>query len=64
MISMGDGVHLHSKTPPLHHDVAVAGELMADLFASTSGTDSDWIVKLIDVYQHPSSAVAYRSARA
>jgi predicted acyl esterase len=27
----------------------------ADLFASTTGTDADWIVKLIDVYpeQHP-----------
>ncbi len=38
------------ETAPLDHDVRVAGELMADLFASTSGTDSDWIVKLIDVY--------------
>ncbi len=38
------------ETPPLDHDVPIAGELMADLFASTSGTDSDWIVKLIDVY--------------
>ena len=28
----------------------VAGDVIADLFASTSGTDSDWIVKLIDVY--------------
>src|SRR5262249_29508814 len=31
-------------------DVTVAGEVIANLFASTSGTDSDWIVKLIDVY--------------
>ena len=38
------------ETAPLDHDVTVAGELMADLFASTSGTDSDFIVKLIDVY--------------
>jgi predicted acyl esterase len=30
--------------------VAVAGDVVAHLFASTSGTDSDWIVKLIDVY--------------
>ena len=26
------------------------GDIVAHLFASTSGTDSDWIVKLIDVY--------------
>ena len=38
------------ETMPLDHDVLVAGDLMADLFASTSGTDSDWVVKLIDVY--------------
>ena len=29
---------------------AAAGEIVAHLFASTSGSDSDWIVKLIDVY--------------
>ena len=28
----------------------LAGEPMVNLFASTSGTDSDWVVKLIDVY--------------
>ncbi|MHB8653238.1 MAG: CocE/NonD family hydrolase [Terriglobia bacterium] len=37
-------------TPPLDHDVTVAGNVIADLFASTTGTDSDWVVKLIDVY--------------
>ena len=35
---------------PLDHDLAVTGPLAADLFASTSGTDSDFVVKLIDVY--------------
>jgi putative CocE/NonD family hydrolase len=35
---------------PLEKDLAVTGELSADLYASTSGTDSDFIVKLIDVY--------------
>jgi len=35
---------------PLDHDLVVTGPLAADLFASTSGTDSDFIVKLIDVY--------------
>jgi len=37
-------------TDPLQQDVAIAGDVVAHLFASTSGTDSDWIVKLIDVY--------------
>ena len=35
---------------PLDRDLTVTGELAATLFASTSGTDSDFIVKLIDVY--------------
>jgi putative CocE/NonD family hydrolase len=34
----------------LTDDVVVSGRIVANLFASTSGTDSDWIVKLIDVY--------------
>lgn len=35
---------------PLDHDLVVTGPLAAALFASTSGSDSDFIVKLIDVY--------------
>jgi uncharacterized protein len=35
---------------PLDHDVIMTGPLAADLFASTSGTDSDFIVKLIDKF--------------
>ncbi|MGI9065989.1 MAG: CocE/NonD family hydrolase [Pyrinomonadaceae bacterium] len=35
---------------PLADDVVVSGKIVANLFASTTGTDSDWIVKLIDVY--------------
>ncbi|HXJ92519.1 MAG TPA: CocE/NonD family hydrolase [Terriglobia bacterium] len=38
------------KTAVLTKDVTVAGDIVADLFASTTGTDSDWAVKLIDVY--------------
>jgi len=38
------------ETDPLTEDVTITGALAAHLFASTSGTDSDWIVKLIDVY--------------
>jgi putative CocE/NonD family hydrolase len=37
-------------TEPLEDDLTVSGKVIANLFASTSGTDSDWIVKLIDVY--------------
>jgi putative CocE/NonD family hydrolase len=35
---------------PLEHDLTVTGEVAADLFASTSGTDADFVVKLIDLY--------------
>ncbi len=38
------------ETPMLDHDVTITGDVMADLFAATTGTDADWIVKLIDVY--------------
>ena len=38
------------STEPLKEDLVVAGNVVAHLFASTSGSDSDWIVKLIDVY--------------
>jgi hypothetical protein len=38
------------ETEPLKEDVGVAGDIVTELVASTSGTDSDWVVKLIDVY--------------
>ncbi|MFN0086660.1 MAG: CocE/NonD family hydrolase [Blastocatellia bacterium] len=38
------------ETGTLTEDMTVTGSVIARLFASTSGTDSDWIVKLIDVY--------------
>jgi putative CocE/NonD family hydrolase len=38
------------STPPLDHDVTVTGDVVADLFAATTGSDADWVVKLIDVY--------------
>ncbi|MFL6659317.1 MAG: CocE/NonD family hydrolase [Massilia sp.] len=37
-------------TEPLTAPVQIAGQTMVNLFASTSGTDADWVVKLIDVY--------------
>ena len=43
------------KTAPLEANLTIAGEVTAHLFASTTGSDADWIVKLIDVYpdDHP-----------
>ena len=38
------------ESVPLTQDLTIAGEVMAHLFASTTGSDADWIVKLIDVY--------------
>jgi putative CocE/NonD family hydrolase len=37
-------------TPPLKQALHVAGQPMVNLLASTTGTDADWVVKLIDVY--------------
>jgi uncharacterized protein len=38
------------QTDELKEDVALAGQVTAKLFAATTGSDADWIVKLIDVY--------------
>jgi uncharacterized protein len=38
------------QTDALTDDLAIAGRIRADLFASTTGSDADWIAKLIDVY--------------
>ncbi|MGB6691579.1 MAG: CocE/NonD family hydrolase [Terracidiphilus sp.] len=38
------------KLPVLKKDLIVTGEVMADIFASTTGTDNDMVVKLIDEY--------------
>jgi hypothetical protein len=42
------------ETGVLDKDVTIAGDIWADLKVSTSGTDADWVVKVIDVY--PDSA--------
>ena len=41
---------LSFSTPPLQKPVKISGEPIANLVASTSGTDADFVVKLIDVY--------------
>jgi putative CocE/NonD family hydrolase len=37
-------------TETLKDDVTLSGDMVAHLFASTTGTDGDFVVKLIDVY--------------
>jgi putative CocE/NonD family hydrolase len=38
------------ETEPLEQDLTLAGPLKATLYVSTTGTDADWVLKLIDVY--------------
>ena len=38
------------KLPVLANDLTITGEVIADIFASTTGTDNDLVVKLIDEY--------------
>ena len=38
------------KLPVLTRDLTMTGEVVADIFASTTGTDNDMVVKLIDEY--------------
>lgn len=49
------------QTPFLQEDITLTGPLTADLFVSTTGTDADYIVKLIDVF--PDNAKADPSER-
>ncbi|HEX8821339.1 MAG TPA: CocE/NonD family hydrolase [Archangium sp.] len=37
------------QTVPLERDLTLAGPMEAELWVSTTGTDADWVVKLIDV---------------
>ncbi|WP_109097538.1 CocE/NonD family hydrolase [Aquimarina sp. AU58] len=38
------------ETPVLTEDMTLSGEVLAKLKVATTGTDADWVVKLIDVY--------------
>lgn len=38
------------QTPPLEEDLTLSGPLRAALEVSTTGTDADWVVKVVDVY--------------
>jgi uncharacterized protein len=41
---------LSYESEPLKQDITVSGDPVAHLFAATTGSDSDWVIKLIDVY--------------
>jgi putative CocE/NonD family hydrolase len=43
------------QTPELKGAVTVTGDVTADLFAATTGSDTDWVAKLIDVYPDDAS---------
>ncbi len=45
------------ETTPLSHDITVAGPISPALFVSTTGSDSDFIVKVIDVYPSDAAGV-------
>ena len=49
---------LRWQTAPLAEDVTVSGDVVAHLFASTTGTDADWVVKLVDVYPDSSGGAS------
>ncbi len=48
------------ETEPLEADLTIAGDVVAHLFASTTGQDADWVVKLIDVYPDSARQLAPR----
>jgi len=41
---------LYYETQKLRKDLTIVGEIEVELFVSTTGTDADWFVKVIDVY--------------
>jgi len=45
---------------PLEKDLVVTGKMEADLYASTSGTDSDFAVKVIDVFPEDAEATEWK----
>lgn len=49
------------ETPVLTDDVTLVGDILAKLKVATTGTDADWIVKVIDVY--PADAKDYEETQ-
>lgn len=51
------------QTEELDEDVTVSGSIVNSLFVSTSGSDADWVVKLIDVFPDSLPVVPYDPAK-
>jgi predicted acyl esterase len=54
--------YLRFETPVLDKDVVIAGPVSMDLWASTDGLDTDFMVKLVDVYPDGYEAIVLDSA--
>jgi predicted acyl esterase len=54
--------YLRFRTSPLDEDIAIAGPVSVDLWASTDGADTDFVVKLVDVYPDGYEAIIVESA--
>ncbi len=51
------------RTAALDRPVHIMGAPQVDLFAATSGTDGDWVVKLVDVYPDTSPEAASQGSK-
>lgn len=51
------------QTEALTQDMTLAGPVIADLFVAMTGTDADFVVKLIDVYPDTSKAISPRNEK-
>ncbi len=47
------------ETPTLTEDITLSGEILAKLKVATTGTDADWIVKVVDVYPNDTKDTEY-----
>jgi predicted acyl esterase len=54
--------YLRFQTAPLANDVVIAGPVSLDLWASTDGPDTDFVVKLVDVYPDGYEAIILDTA--
>ena len=51
------------QTDILQNDVTIRGDVLAQLYASTTGSDADWVVKLLDVYPADDATTASMRGR-
>jgi putative CocE/NonD family hydrolase len=53
------------QTPALEDDITVSGPISPELYVTSTGTDSDFVVKIIDVYpdDYPDNEVAVTNKR-